>query len=217
MENGIKLFRDSDGNLKQMLSFAEGISFRESPLDFFILLARYKFAIRFLKKSDSVLDAGCGHGFGSVFLSKFAGSVIGTDYDSDLIKANKEQYKDINNLKFQELNLLDISSHKSIYDVVISMDVIEHFTKQQTEIVSLNYSKLTKDGGFAVIGTPNKISQPYASKRRADTHIYEFEPAEFEKMLSKYFKRVFLFSMTDEIVSTSFPDLAWYLMALCIK
>ncbi len=36
---------------KNMLTFIEGISYQESPLDFFILLARYKFASRFLKKS----------------------------------------------------------------------------------------------------------------------------------------------------------------------
>ncbi len=53
-----KLFRTADGQVKEMLSHVEGISFRESPLDFFILLARYKFGVRFLKKSHRVLDAG---------------------------------------------------------------------------------------------------------------------------------------------------------------
>lgn len=213
----IKLFRDKDGSLKNMMSYAEGVSYREHPLDFFIMLARYKFAARLIKKDKCVLDAGCGHGLGTVFLSKFAKQVTGGDYDAELLKNNEKEYNDIHNVNFKRLNLLDVSSHKTIYDVVVSMDVIEHFKEEDTNRVAENYAKLTKKGGFAIIGTPNMISRPYASKRRLETHLHEFNPDEFESLLSKYFKHVFLFSMTDEVVSLSFPKLAWYLMALCVK
>ncbi len=74
-----KLFRDAEGNIKSLLNEAEGISFQESPLDFFILLARYKFAAKLLKKTDTVADIGCGHGLGSIFLSKFAKQVTGVN------------------------------------------------------------------------------------------------------------------------------------------
>ncbi|KAB8036825.1 methyltransferase domain-containing protein [Silvanigrella paludirubra] len=214
--NHQQLFRDDKGTIKPMLSTLEGISFQESPLDFFILLARYKFAARFIKKNHSVLDAGCGHGNGSVFLSKFAKEVKGADFDQDLINSNSEQYKSIPNLSFSRINLLDVNDFNT-FDVVVSMDVIEHFTKEQTEIVASNYAKLTSDNGFAIIGTPNIASQPFASKRRIESHIHEFEPQEFETLLKRHFKNVFLFSMTDETVSTSFSKMAWYLMAICTK
>lgn len=212
-----KLFRDKGGKIKPILSDIEGISYSESPLDFFILLARYKFAARLLKKTDFVLDAGCGHGLGTVFLSKFAKHVTGADLDKKLILRNKNEYKKIKSVDFEQLNLLDVSTYKKQYDAVISMDVIEHFTKDDTEKVARNYAELTQNDGFAVIGTPNIISRPFASKRRKLTHLHEFEPEELQISLSKYFKRVFLFSMTDEVISLSFPKLAWYLMALCIK
>lgn len=211
-----KLFRTDDGDVKPMLSHVEGISFRSSPLDFFILLARYKFACRMIKKSDRVLDAGCGHGHGTMFLSKFAGAVVGADYDADLIKATAADYKDVPNVSFTTLDLLK-PDHKDTYDVVVSMDVIEHFEAGQVDTVAGTYASLVKDGGFAVIGTPNVASAPYASQRRKETHLHEFEPAEFETLLSRHFRRVFLFSMTDEVVSQSFPKMAWYLMALCVK
>lgn len=212
-----KLFRNEQGELKEMLGHVEGISFRESPLDFFILLARYKFAARLLHKTEHVLDAGCGHGHGSAFLSKFAGSVTGADFDADLVANAAKSYSDIPNLNFRTIDLLNLKSDLGTYDAVVSMDVIEHFTADQVDTVASNYSKLTKEGGFAAIGTPNIASQPYASKRRRDTHLHEFEPDEFEKLLAKHFRKVFLFSMTDEVVSLSFPKMAWYLMALCVK
>lgn len=214
----VKLFRSQDGDaVKKMLSEVEGISFRENPLDYFILLARYKFAARFIKKNQIALDAGCGQGNGTIFLSKFAGSVVGADADQELVAKNSTEYANIPNVSFKLMNLLDGASIHESFDAVVSMDVIEHFKREQTEIVAENYAKLTKSGGFAIIGTPNIVSQPFASARRRATHIHEFEPSEFEGLLSKHFRNVFLFSMTDEVVSTSFPKLAWYLMALCVK
>lgn len=216
MDQKQALFRDEHGKVKNLISVFEGITYRDSPLDFFILLARYKFAARLLRKSDACLDAGCGHGLGSVFLSKFATSVVGGEIDSALVDANKKEYSGMGNLAFRQLNLLDVSGW-SEFDAVVSMDVIEHFTKEQTEIVAANYARLVKPGGFAVIGTPNRASAHWASQRRLESHLHEFDPQEFEELLSRHFGRVFLFSMTDEIVSTSFKPLAWYLMALCVK
>lgn len=210
-----KLFRDKNGQVKKILSGEEGISYMENPLDFFILLARYKFAARLIKKTDCVLDAGCGHGLGTVFLSRFANKVTGVDYDKQMVENNKKQYASIPNIDFKTLNLLDVSSHKEKYDAVVSLDVIEHFSKKETEIVAKSYASLTKKGGFAIIGTPSINSQPFASKRRKETHLHEFNPQEFEDLLSRHFRHVFLFSMTDEVVSLSFRNLAWYLMALC--
>ena len=57
----------------------------------------------------------------------------------------------------------------------------------------------------------------FASERRLNSHPFEFDYDEFDLVLSKSFKNVFIFTMTDEIVSTQFPKLAWYLMAICTK
>tara|TARA_B100000989_G_scaffold109397_1_gene80282 strand:- start:2124 stop:2783 length:660 start_codon:yes stop_codon:yes gene_type:complete len=213
-----KLFRDENGDIKDLLSSIEGFSFREDPLSFFITAARYKFATRFIKKEHKVLDAGCGHGFGSIFLSKFSKSVIGGDYDEELVSHNNKEFLSIDSLEFKQLNLLDISKeHEEQYDVVVSMDVIEHFEKSDIDLVANNYSKLLKPGGFAVIGTPNIASQKFASQRRINSHPFEFDYDEFDNVLNKAFRNVFVFSMTDEIVSTQFPKMAWYLMAICTK
>jgi 2-polyprenyl-3-methyl-5-hydroxy-6-metoxy-1,4-benzoquinol methylase len=213
-----KLFRDIEGNPKEMLSFEEGIAFKESPLDFFILLARYKFASRFIKKGHKVLDMGCGKGYGSVFLASTALEVVGGDYDQDLLALNNIEHASTKNLRFEHIDLLD--PEKSLlekFDVVVSMDVIEHFEKDSISLAASNYAKFLKPGGFAIIGTPNVASRPFASERRLASHPFEFDAQGFEGELSNHFRNVFLFSMTDEVVSTSFPGLSWYLMALCTK
>lgn len=212
------LFRNPDGSLRNILENVEGIVFNENPLDFFIILARYKFGTRFIKKTHKVIDVGCGHGLGSVFLSKYANEIIGVDLDKDLLESNISNYKKIKNLQFKEFDLLKPSkSFVNKFDVVVSMDVIEHFKKENLGTVVDSYYNLLNSNGFAIIGTPNIASRPYASQRRLDTHEFEFTRDELEETLLKKFKNVFIFSMTDEVVSTSFPNMAWFFIAICTK
>ncbi len=211
------LFRNEKGKILKAIDHIEGITYREAPLDFFILLARYKFAARLLEKHHRVIDAGSGSGVGAAFLSKFCKHVTAIDFDEELLLHNQKEYAQIKNLSFKKLDLLSSSPKLEKFDALVSLDVIEHFNYNDIHTVVKNYTRLINPGGFAIIGTPNAYSKPFASKRRLDTHIHEFEPDEYKNFLSKYFKNVFLFSMTDEVVSLSFPKMAWYLMALCIK
>lgn len=213
----VYLSRDENGDVKKAFNLVEGVSFQENPFEFFLVLSRYKFAARLLKKEAHVLDAGCGLGIGSVLLSQFSKKVTAVDYDQELLKINKEQYKKISNLTFEHLDLLSLPAEHPTYDSVVSLDVIEHFPQEQIPTVVNNLANLTADGGFSIIGTPNIASQPYASSRRRESHFHEFEPDELKSLLSKYFKKVFLFSMTDENVSLSFSKMAWYLLTICIK
>lgn len=217
MSHSQYLFRQENGEIKEIFDHIEGVSFKEHPLELFIVLARYKFAARLLEKKSRVLDAGCGQGMGSVFLSKFADHVTGVDFDEAMVKRNQNHYSDISNLSFEKMDLTATPSAEKKYDTVVSLDVIEHFPLEKIPTVVGNLSQMTADNGFAIIGTPNIASQPYASSRRRESHLHEFEPDEFKNLLKDYFKNVFLFSMTDEIVSLSFPKMAWYLMALCVK
>ena len=144
--------------------------------------------------------------------------VHGDILDKELVNKNTSNYKKIKNLQFKHFDLLKPSkSFFNKFDVVISMDVIEHFNKKKLGIVVDSYYNLLNSDGFAIIGTPNIASRPYASQRRLDTHEFEFTRDEFEKTLLKKFKNVFIFSMTDEVVSTSFPNMAWFFIAICTK
>ncbi|MBT8608422.1 class I SAM-dependent methyltransferase [Polynucleobacter paneuropaeus] len=213
-----KLFRGSAGEVKNMLADYEGYSYRDNPFDFYIILSRYKFAMRLLKKTHVIGDVGCGKGYGSVFLARHVKEVVALDYDEDLLRVNSGENIAVENLSFRKFDLLkpDVSLNGK-FDAIVSMDVIEHFKRDKVDGVIAAYKNLLKDDGFAIIGTPNIASRPFASQRRLATHEFEYTPEEFEGDLAKHFKNVFLFSMTDEIVSTQFNKLSWYLMALCVK
>lgn len=214
----MKYFRNKKGNVKSILNNVEGIEFKKNPIDFFITLARYKFAARLLKTNDIVADVGCGTGLGSIFLSKFCKKVVGLDYDHQLIQFNSKNHSDINNISFDRFDLTKKipKRFEKNFDVCVSMDVIEHFEyKDILKFVIPNYKRLIKKKGFCIIGTPNINSQKYASERRLSTHPYEFNYQNLKISLEKKFNNVHIFSMNDEIVSTQFSELAWYYIAVC--
>jgi 2-polyprenyl-3-methyl-5-hydroxy-6-metoxy-1,4-benzoquinol methylase len=213
-----KLFRDKDGSIKSFFEVHEGFTFHESPLDFFFILSRYKFASKILADKKNVIDIGSGHGFGSILLSKFVQNLLAVDIDEELVQYCNKTHTNSNNIKFQKFDLLNYDSkYSEIFDGLCSLDVIEHFEKENILNVVTQYHNLLKTGGVAVIGTPNIASRPFASERRIESHPFEFDYDFFKASLQTKFSNVFIFSMTDETVSTSFSKLAWYFMAVCIK
>ena len=142
-----KYFRDRMGNVQPMLDIVEGISFQSSPLDLFILLARYKFAARLIDRNDNVLDAGCGHGLGSVMLAKFCRSVTAVDIDPELIEDCRSKYAGVKNLHFETADLKRLSLLSRKYDAIVCMDVIEHFSQEEGREIIKEFSGLLDERG----------------------------------------------------------------------
>lgn len=187
--------------------------FLSNPLMTAIKLARYKFVYRLLDKDDTVLDLGCGYGYSSYFFSKACKYVRGVDL---IIKPDVMQKKFLtaSNISFVQGDLMTYNDD-NLYSVIVMLDVIEHFSMTDGEAVIARYLKNLAPSGLIIIGTPNKYSEAYRSHGGKDAHLYEYTPDELRCMLKKYFSRVILFSMNDEVVHTGFDKLAWYLFAVC--
>jgi 2-polyprenyl-3-methyl-5-hydroxy-6-metoxy-1,4-benzoquinol methylase len=205
------------GNVQTMLDIVEGISFQSSPLDLFILLARYKFAARLIDQNDDVLDAGCGHGLGSVMLAKFCRSVTAVDIDPELIEDCQVKYAGVKNLHFETADLKRLDSLGRKYDAIVCMDVIEHFPQKEGREILKKFSGLLDERGLLVVGTPNVRSAEFASERRKQTHEFEYDYETFRDLLKETFGRAMVFSSTDEVVSTGFSEMAWYFLGVCVR
>jgi len=152
----------------------------------------YEFAGTFAQ-GKSVLDFGCGGGYGTEYLSRFTDrNVVGFDIDKPTIR--------INNRFFNKRNLSFISEVKEIkqYDMVVFCQVIEHLKEVNTylEDISKNYLKL---GGVFICSTPNKlIVSPALRKPIMVFHMKEYTPSDLQGLLEKYFKKVTIFGQCDE-------------------
>ena len=104
-------------------------------------------------KQDRVLDAGCGSGTISHFLSLHAGQVIGMDSNPSAISYARTAY-DALNLQFRLGQFEDLVGDEP-FNRVYCIEVIEHLSEQQvTEVLSL-FHKMTNPGGELFLTTPN--------------------------------------------------------------
>lgn len=185
----------------------------DNPLMTTIKLSRYKFISKMLSEKDIVLDLGCGQGLGSIFYSKYCKYVYGYDLYSNFIHSKNS------NLKFIKGDIKKIN--KKIFNKKITFislnDVIEHFSQNEGKNIISNCKKIlgSNDGGTLIIGTPNINSRKYRSVSSKKQHVHEYDPLELKKICEKYFKRVFLFSMNDELVHTGFYKFSWFFFLVC--
>ncbi|PYJ39065.1 MAG: hypothetical protein DMG93_21605 [Acidobacteria bacterium] len=104
-------------------------------------------------KHDRVLDAGCGSGTISHFLSLHAGEVVGIDSNPSAIKYASSAYK-APNLQFRLGQFDDLVGEK-LFDKIYSIEVIEHLYEHQVADVLSLFHKLTNPGGQLFLTTPN--------------------------------------------------------------
>ncbi|MDD7985729.1 methyltransferase domain-containing protein [Lentisphaera marina] len=181
---------------------------QEDLLRLLIRLARYKFVARLVSKKDHVLEVGCGSGLGSIFMGQHAGQVTGLDvkqYELD----EAERLNKRSNVNFIREDFFEFSEDQK-FDVLVSLDVIEHFTPEMGEAFVKQMTKHLKPGGMVIIGSPSLYSYQYQSRISQVSHIKCYDQQELRDLMEKYFGRVLPFSMNDEIVHTGYHKMAWY-------
>lgn len=109
----------------------------------------------------SILDAGCGSGDHTVWLARRfpEADVLGIDVDADRIASNREAVRrlGLGNVQFEVGDLTELDRRET-FDLVVSIDVLEHIPDQGAAIRSLACS-LTEDGA-AIIHVPTARPRP---------------------------------------------------------
>ena len=161
--------------------------------------ARYKFASKYIKKGDHVLDVACGVGYGTDILAKKAGSAIGIDIDRETVVYAQQNFSQ-NSANFI-LSAAESTPFKDGYfGTVVSFEMIEHL--QNPGIFLKEMVRITKKGGFVIVSTPNKEVHSVDGKPMSIYHTKEFSYQELSTLLKKYFKSVEFYSQTKSNKST---------------
>jgi 2-polyprenyl-3-methyl-5-hydroxy-6-metoxy-1,4-benzoquinol methylase len=138
----------------------------------------YYYAFSYVR-DKSVLDAGCGVGYGTVELAKQAKCVVGVDLCRNTVRRAKMRWKS-GNLDFVVADCSWLPFRERIFDVVTCFEVIEHLTAQETFVADIK--KILSEGGILILSTPKPYGGPY--------HMHEFTPSELYALLSRYFQEV---------------------------
>jgi 2-polyprenyl-3-methyl-5-hydroxy-6-metoxy-1,4-benzoquinol methylase len=131
----------------------------------------------------SVLDVGCGEGFGTQTLADVAREVVGVDYSADAIAYCRSRWRKPN-LRFEVVDFTRPGPFGGTFDVVLCFQVLEHIADEVAFLEALR-ARLAPHGTL-VLTTPNRLKSfsenPY--------HLREYAPAELRALLGRVFAHV---------------------------
>lgn len=151
----------------------------------------YRFASQFVAEK-TVLDVGCGTGYGSYYLAQERATKLnGIDYSEEAIRYARSHYKHPN-VEFQQMDAQSLGFRNGSFDVVFSSENLEHLLDPEKNIQEIR--RVLKTRGILILGTPNKeVTSPGMEKCPNPFHIKEFYFSELRDLLLRYFSQVHIF------------------------
>jgi SAM-dependent methyltransferase len=151
-------------------------------------ISRYAFASRFAAHT-SVLDLGCGTGYGAAELSITARDVIGIDPAEEAISYARAHFS-FPNTTFLRASATALPFRPATFDLVTAFEVIEHLSGWRDLLAEAR--RVLSPAGVFLVSTPNKLY--YTESRGLEGpnpfHEHEFEYDEFRTALLEFFPHV---------------------------
>jgi len=173
-----------------MSKLSKGGSIVPSGTSFYALrgdhVRRYLWASEFVK-DRCVIDVGCGHGYGTDFLSGVTKFILGIDNDLDAIAFAQAHYSRPN-LSFKPWNV-ESDQIDGSFDVAISFEVLEHL--HHPERYLSNVKNCLGSSGIFFLSTPNRLYSERSyidGKSQYPYHVKEYCPQDCFDLLSRYFR-----------------------------
>jgi SAM-dependent methyltransferase len=186
----------------------------DDPRRLTFLLARYKFVAKMLSGRYDVGEVGCGDAFGTRVVLQEVPDVTVYDFDPVFIEDIRARQDERWPLKAEVHDIVEAPLPRQ-HEGLFSLDVLEHIAVEDEHAYLANLRGSLTPDGVLIIGTPSVESQNYASPLSKAGHVNCKSGQELKVLLDRYFTRVFLFSMNDEVVHTGFYPMAHYLFAIC--
>jgi SAM-dependent methyltransferase len=160
---------------------------------------RYEWAAGLVRSDDSVLDVGCGVGYGSTLLATNAKLVQGVDVDEETIAyARKYWARDRVIFEVADASALSLSDSNK-FDFVVMFEVVEHLVMPELYLRSLHGA--LSENATLLLSVPNEPVVQHTIDLNP-FHIRHYTPDELRQLIaSSGYVVEELFSQNEDFVS----------------
>ncbi|MGK5083232.1 methyltransferase domain-containing protein [Bdellovibrionota bacterium FG-1] len=170
----------------------------------------FELELQFLKvlEGQKILDAGCGSGIVSDYLSRRAPEVeiVGLDFSKERIEAAKAKYGLAKNISFVQQSLLETDLMQDRFDTILCRYVLRHFSASDCKSVIQNLFGLLKPGGtLYCIDVEGVMGEIYPASRFLKTALRKLREA---KSVDFQVAR----KMPTLLLEQGFQDVDWHVL-----
>lgn len=201
----------SEGGNQELGIMSAGTWIRD-PKRLTFVLSRYKFVAKMFSGFQEVLELGAADGWPSRIVRQNVSNLTCLDFDPELLNNGKKNMHSEWPITFLQQDLLEAFTLGQKFDGIFALDVLEHIDITHEAIFFENIISNIKSNGVCIIGMPSIESQRYTYKDNG--HINCKTGSDLRRLNEKYFERVLMFSMNDEVVHTGFDKMAQYIFAV---
>lgn len=159
--------------------------------DYFAHYLRWSHVLKIAEPQFKILDFGCGSAnlFEVFYRNRFTPQkYLGLDIRKQTIDNNKEKYKNLEYVNFEQIDLLNNYNFGNDWDLIVCFEVIEHLGKNNIHILLQNIKKHANNKTIILLSTPCYNEQVGAAKNHIiNNEICEFTYNELKNILSQYF------------------------------
>lgn len=219
MSDSKKLWEEVDGEITSIpveLGRYASDEYATDPKHFAFVSSRYKFASKMLGGMGTVLEIGCGDGFGAPIVADAVDKLICTDINAPMLKEIQRRHANFALNASYVYHDFREQPFEPMADGGYLIDVIEHIFPGEEDAFMSNIAGSLNEHGVLLIGTPNKTAEQYASEWSRKGLINLKTQQTLNELTTRYFHNVFNFSMNDEVVHTGYAPMCHFLWALCV-
>ena len=142
-------------------------------------LSAYEMAGRLLH-AGTVLDIGCGAGYGASHLAGEGRQVLAVDYEPAVAVAAARRYRR-RGVSFACMDGMHLGVPSGSVDLVTSFQTLEHMAEPEALVREI--ARVLRPTGIALLSTPNALTH---LGPRNPYHHHEFTPRELEALLRRH-------------------------------
>ncbi len=170
--------------------------YQKTLADYLLFLlheATYEFCKKYVADA-TVLDYGCGSGYGTASLANECRSIVGVDVEKKAVEYAQRLYKN------QALSYQQIDPGKTLpfadehFGVVLSLQVLEHVPDPKQYLLEIK--RLLNKGGKLILCTPNRETRLMKNQKPWNRfHVTEFSTAQLNELLASVFSSVNMYQI----------------------